>query len=39
MTSNDPEVKPVESKNKLKANGNIEINEKYLDDIIYYNTL
>ena len=50
MTSNDlkrpqliseshHEVKPVESKNKLKGGGIIEINEHYLDEILDNNNI
>ena len=48
LTSNDlktfsrkssHEVKPVISKIKLKGGGNIEINEKYLSEIIHNNYL
>ena len=48
LTSNDlkptskqfsPEVKPVKSKNKLKGGANIEINEKYLDEVVLNNYL
>ena len=46
LTSNDlqpiskepsPEVKRVKNKNKLKGGANIEINEKYLDEIVHNN--
>ena len=46
VTSNDlkptskessPEVKPVESKNKLNSVGNIEINDEYSDEILQNN--
>ena len=39
MTSNDPEVQPAESKIKLKGGGNIEINDKYLDETLHNNYL
>ena len=50
MTSNDlkspqsisefsPEFKPVKSKNKLKCGANIEINDKYLDEILHNKNL
>ena len=35
LTSNDPEVKP--KKNKVKGDANIEINDKYLDEILHKN--
>ena len=39
LTSNDPEAKPVKSKNNLKGGANIEINDKYLHEILHKNTL
>ena len=37
MTSNDPEVKP--KKNKVKGDAKIEINDRYLDEILQNNNL
>ena len=34
-TSNDPEVRTVESKNKLKGGGRIKRNDEFLDEIIH----
>ena len=37
MTSSDPEVKTLKSKNRLKRGANIEINDEYLDEILHKN--
>ena len=39
MTTNDPEVKPVKSKNKLEGGAIIEINGEYLDEILHNDNL
>ena len=39
MTSNDPLVKHVNSKNKLKRGAKIEIDDLYLDENFQYNCL
>ena len=32
-TSNNPEVKPIESQNKMKVGGSTEVNDKFLNEI------
>ena len=39
MTSNDPEIKLVKIKNKLKSGSKIEISENYLDENVHNNYL
>ena len=39
MVSIDPEVKPIESKNKLEGDTIIEVNDKYLDEILHNHNL
>ena len=35
ISESSPEVKPVKSKNKLKGDANVEINEHYLDRFLH----
>ena len=37
MISNDPEVKSVKCKNKLKSGADIEITDEYLDEVLQNN--
>ena len=39
MTSNDSDVKPVKSENKLKGGAKIEINANNLDEMLHDNNL
>ena len=39
MTSNDPDVKPIKSRNKLKGGAIIEVNGEYIDEVLHNNNL